>query len=201
MKLYFVRHGESEANVLRVVSNRGYQHGLTAKGQQQAIDLAHSLCDTGIQHIFASPLMRAVQTATTLAATWGVGLTIADALREYDCGALEGRSDSEAWAMHQRTWQDWWIRQDWTSKPDGGESFLDIQARFVPFVQALTRQDGNLSVALVSHGGVYRSMLPLVLENVDFAFAAEHGIANTAYILAETQDGSLYCRHWCGMMP
>jgi broad specificity phosphatase PhoE len=32
-RLYFVRHGESEVNVLRVISNRGFVHGLTATGQ------------------------------------------------------------------------------------------------------------------------------------------------------------------------
>src|SRR6476646_8171101 len=43
MKLYFVRHGESEANLLREISNRGTRHGLTAKGRAQATALAQSL--------------------------------------------------------------------------------------------------------------------------------------------------------------
>ena len=29
MQLYFARHGESEANVLKVISNRGCKRGLT----------------------------------------------------------------------------------------------------------------------------------------------------------------------------
>jgi broad specificity phosphatase PhoE len=45
MKLYFVRHGQSEANISRVISNRGWVHPLTEKGLQQAHDLAARLAE------------------------------------------------------------------------------------------------------------------------------------------------------------
>ena len=60
MRLYFVRHGESEANILRVISNRGYRYGLT-QGSTTSYRLAT------FEHvpfgIFSSPLRRAVETA------------------------------------------------------------------------------------------------------------------------------------------
>ncbi len=92
MQFYFLRHGESEANVLQVVSNRGMQHPLTGKGREQARALAGSLLPAGIQAIFTSPLLRAVQTAEILAERLGVAFQVTDALAEYDCGALEGTS-------------------------------------------------------------------------------------------------------------
>jgi len=66
MRLYFVRHGESEANILRVISNRGYRYGLTVRGQQQAVTLAQHLQHVPISSIFSSPLRRAVETADIL---------------------------------------------------------------------------------------------------------------------------------------
>ena len=42
MHLYFVRHGESESNVLQVISNRWLPQGLSEKGRQQAESLADS---------------------------------------------------------------------------------------------------------------------------------------------------------------
>jgi len=39
MKLYFARHGESEANTLGVISNRGLKHGLTDTGRLARMDL------------------------------------------------------------------------------------------------------------------------------------------------------------------
>ena len=43
MRIYFARHGESEANILQEFSNRGRKHGLTEKGKRQAERLADNL--------------------------------------------------------------------------------------------------------------------------------------------------------------
>jgi bisphosphoglycerate-dependent phosphoglycerate mutase len=67
MKLYFVRHGESEANLLHEFSNRGHKHGLTTHGKAQATTLAHRLRGAGVTHLFSSPLLRALETTAILA--------------------------------------------------------------------------------------------------------------------------------------
>ncbi len=36
MRIYLIRHGESQANLLHEISNRGLRHGLTPKGREQA---------------------------------------------------------------------------------------------------------------------------------------------------------------------
>ena len=200
MKLYFARHGESEANVLRVVSNRGFQHPLTARGRDQAQALAEALERVTLTHLYSSPLQRAVETAEILAAAQGLSFEINDALREYDCGVLEGRSDDTAWAQHRQIWQDWLLHQRYDSRAEGGESFEDIRARFVPFIEGLIAAHGGTSaqIGLIAHGGVYRTMLPLVLDNIDFAFIRDRQIPNAAYIEAETEADRLVCRSWCG---
>ena len=71
MRLSFVRHGESEAHILRVISNRGYRYGLTARGQQQAVTLAQYLKHIPISGIFSSSLRRAVETADILSRALG----------------------------------------------------------------------------------------------------------------------------------
>ena len=43
MKIYFVRHGESEANILKIFSNLGLKHGLTETGKIQAKELCSKL--------------------------------------------------------------------------------------------------------------------------------------------------------------
>ena len=94
MRLYFVRHGESEANLLHVIANRGHRYGLTARGQQQAVALVHQLRQVPVSGLFTSPLRRAVETATILSHAWGRPFHLTEALREYDCGVLENRSDA-----------------------------------------------------------------------------------------------------------
>jgi len=200
MRLYFTRHGESEANVLQVISNRGQRHPLTDKGRQQAQTLAAELRPAGITAIYTSPLLRAVQTAEILSEALGVGFEVTDALREYDCGILEGTSGPETWAAFRALREAWWPGRQWEQRIEGGESFLDMQARFVPFIEGLLAADDqrNANLVLIGHGGLYLSMLPLVLANVDFEFAAHQPFPNTGTVLAESGPPGLVCRAWCG---
>jgi broad specificity phosphatase PhoE len=200
MRLYFVRHGESEANTLGIISNRGLMYGLTDAGRQQAAALAARLKDIRFARIYSSPLLRAVETAEILAREFRPdlrGLEITDALREYDCGSLEGQSFQAHWDDYIRLFRDWQAGQ-WGSRFEGGESLLDIQARFVPFIERITRECGETdNILLVSHGGTLLGALPIVLKNIDHAFAYGHHLGNTAVILAEARPEGLACLAWC----
>jgi broad specificity phosphatase PhoE len=198
MRLYFVRHGESEANILRVISNRGYRYGLTVRGQQQAVTLAQHLQHVPISSIFSSPLRRAVETADILSRVLGKSYHITDALCEYDCGILENKSDDESWRLHHDIAEDWILHKHWHRKPAQGESFMDISNRFLPFIARFT-QDGirtDSYIVLIGHGGLFRLMLPLVLTNIDQQFVHEHGIGHTTCIIAESHPEGLKCVQW-----
>jgi broad specificity phosphatase PhoE len=201
MKLFFARHGESEANILEEFSNRGWKHGLTGKGRQQAHQLAQNLTAAGITKIYTSPLRRAVETAQILALALDAPLELNDALREFDCGELEGRSDPESWACHRQLIEAWLYQRQWEQRIPGGESFLDIQQRFLPFIERLSAEEGTADsiYVLVGHGGTYICMLPLALKNISFEFAAQHGLPNTAYVLAETSSQGFICKEWYGI--
>src|SRR5688572_30206547 len=107
MQFYFVRHGESEANVLRVFSNRDLPHALTPKGRQQAETLAASLADRSVRHVYTSPIRRAIESTNILAHSLGLAFTIADELREYDCGVLEGTGDEAGWTLYDSVLKSW----------------------------------------------------------------------------------------------
>lgn len=198
MKLYFVRHGESEANVLKVFSNRGLRHGLTHKGQQQAQVLAQALRGVPVTGLFSSPLLRARQTAEILAQALGLTYQVTDALREFDCGLLEGKSDDASWQRYRQLSEAWLNQQAWDQRIEQGESFVDIQKRFVPFVNQVldTYRTSTEAVVLVGHGGTYRCMLPLVIRNIDFRFSVEHALSHTAAIVAERTPTGLVCLTW-----
>ena len=200
MKIYFTRHGESEANLLWEHSNRGFRHPLTAKGREQATALARHLEGIAVTRLFTSPIMRAVQTAEILSAARGVPYEITDALREYDCGILEGRADEAAWQLHFAVFDAWVQQQDWERRIEGGESFIEIRDRFVPFIERLVADYGEslANIVLVGHGGLYRCMLPLVLVNVDFDFVVNQPMGNTACIVAETRPEGLTWIEWEG---
>ncbi len=199
-KLYFVRHGESEANVLKVISNRGYKHGLTEKGRRQAWELVGKLKAARPSRIYSSPLLRAVQTAEILSQPLGAPIKITNALREFDCGIIEGKSDEQSWALHRQVREDWATRGLWERRIEGGESLSDMRDRFVPFIRRILDEahGEDHSLVLVGHGGLFISVLPFVLSNVSFAFSNEQPFPNTGYVLAERRPEGLVCLEWCG---
>jgi broad specificity phosphatase PhoE len=198
MKLYFVRHGESEANTRRVISNRESPFGLTDLGRQQANSLADKLKDIPITAIFSSPVLRARETTDVLSQSLRQPYQVTEALREYDCGILEDKSDDASWELHREIYEDWTVHHNYQRQPDGGECFLDIQNRFLPFIEALT-YDGlhaNHHILFVGHGGLFQLMLPLILTNVDNVFVRSNGIEHTDCVIAEQQAGGLVCLQW-----
>lgn len=200
MRIHFVRHGESEANVLHVISNRGRVHGLTPRGREQAEALARRLQGYLIVGIFSSPLLRALETSAILAERLEVPYEVTDALREYDCGAIEGRADEEAWAEWQALFDAWALHRRYDERLAGGESFHDVRQRFVPFIAGLLQRYRASAdeVVCVAHGGLYRMMLPLVLANVDAAQIARRGLDHTVHIVAEQRKDGLVCVSWSG---
>jgi probable phosphoglycerate mutase len=201
MRLYFVRHGESTANRLREFSNTGFKHPLTEKGVEQARAMARGLAGVPVEQIYSSPVRRAVQTAQILAESLHAPLETAEALREWNVGIYEGTTDPVGWELHGQVQDDWFIHKKFDSKMPGGESFHDIQERFIPFIDGLV-QDGRYShrnILLVAHAGLYLAMLPVIFKNVTRAFARQHDFPQAAYAVAETRLDGLYCRAWCGV--
>lgn len=198
MRLYFVRHGESEANTLRVISNRESQFGLTALGKQQAAILADNLKDIPITSIFSSPILRARETAEILSESFHLPYQVTEALREYDCGVLEDKSDEESWKLHGEIAEDWVLNHNHLRKPEGGENFLEIKKRFIPFIESFTQNGSHAEahILLVSHGGLLQLMLPEVLTNIDHIFVRSNGIGHTQRILAGQRSDGLICLQW-----
>ena len=200
MRIYFSRHGESEANLLHEHANRGFKYGLTETGRAQAAALAANLEEVPIARIYCSPLKRAVETAQIVAQAKDAPLKVTDALREYDCGVLEGRSDRAAWRQHLAVYHQWVDEGRLEQRIEGGESYLDMQARFVPFIEGLVEQYGNspVNVLLIAHGSIYRLMLSLVLCNVELAYSASHPVDYAQIVVAEARPEGLVCLEWCG---
>lgn len=202
MHLYFVRHGESEANVARQFSNHNDGiHPLTAKGKEQAQTVAELLRPVKFTEIYASPMLRARQTAEIVGAPHGLDIQIVPALREHDAGDLEGRADEAAWRDFQTLFETWIVKRDLDARIPNGESFNDLKARFGPFLDGLVQKhaDTNASILIVAHAGIFHAMLPALLSNVGYEFGATHILGNTGIIVVEVQEGMLLCREWAGV--
>jgi probable phosphoglycerate mutase len=199
MRLYLIRHAHSEANRLHQISNRGYQHGLTPLGGQQAAALVQRLAGQPLAAVYTSPLQRAVETAQPLAAATGAPLAVEPALREFDCGIYEGRGDPDAWAAFGRVWEAWVTRRDYEAPClEGGESYPDLLARLGACLRAVVRAHPLQStMALITHGGLLRVALPALVPGLPPAWR-DWPMPNTAHTLIEADPakGTLRCLEW-----
>jgi probable phosphoglycerate mutase len=200
LTICFVRHGESRANVERVFANRADQpFALTDAGRDQARELAEKLRALAPSRIYSSPLPRAVETAGVIADHLGVPITETDALREFDVGAFEGLpyGDVHAWRWdeHVRIGLAW-SAGDLDARHPGGESASDIAARFLPFMTALAERHAEGCVALVGHGGLYLTALPMLLAGVSIADARRFGLGHCEVVTATHDAGVWTCLAW-----
>ena len=77
-----------------------------------------------------------------------------DGVHEVSVGDLEGRSDEAALEAFFEVYDAWW-RGELDARLPGGESALDLRARFLPAVERIVG-DGDGDVVLVSHGAAIR---------------------------------------------
>jgi probable phosphoglycerate mutase len=153
-KLILVRHGESLGNRERLFAVNPGAVPLTELGYEQARQVAQTiatLCQPDL--VVSSPFVRARETARVVAERLSLPLEIEPSLYERDVGVYQGQSYD---ALRTATGYD--PRSPWQWKPEGGESYLDVQARVGPILDRLAKAHVSRDVVIVSHGGVMQTL-------------------------------------------
>ncbi|SQI27432.1 phosphoglycerate mutase 2 [Salmonella enterica subsp. arizonae] len=83
LQVYLVRHGETQWNAERRIQGQS-DSPLTAKGEQQAMQVGERARSLGITHIISSDLGRTKRTAEIIAQACGCDITFDSRLRELD---------------------------------------------------------------------------------------------------------------------
>jgi broad specificity phosphatase PhoE len=151
-KLFFVRHGESEANAQGVFApdkGAGPEVQLTDTGREQARQAGAEAKEIGITHIISSDQDRTMETARLIALVLGLSepnITPEPRLRELGVGNLAGQpvgpSGLPIWLQHQ-------------AEPQGDttvEPLIAVRTRLQDFIVSLRDYDQE-SVLIVGHSG------------------------------------------------
>lgn len=175
MKIWLVRHGETEANVARLYSGHT-PTPLTEKGQQQAQRLGEMLHHAPFDRVLCSELERTQHTARLLLGNRQIPVTPHPLLNEMFFGDWEMRHHRDLQIEDKENYAAWCA--DWQhAAPTNGESFPDFSRRISAFTAELAHyQDENLLI--VSHQGVL-SLLTALLLGMPMAgmwhFRIDHG--------------------------
>lgn len=147
MRLFMIRHGESENNSLGIYTGQ-YDAKLTALGQDQARALQPILKEFTFDRVYSSDLSRAMETC--LLALPGIEVIPTPLLREIDTGELTCRPFKE---VKERCGN---LQGHFS--PFGGEDPADVIKRLEEFLAPLEANPCDY-VAAFAHGGVLRGML------------------------------------------
>jgi broad specificity phosphatase PhoE len=148
--LILVRHGESSGNRDRVFAASPHDLPLTELGYRQAQGAAKRIGQLFRPELVAtSTYVRASETARIIAGALGLPLEKIPDLHEREIGSHRGRSYDSFFDE-----PDYDPRRPWAWKPEGGESYEDVQARVAPILDRLAATHPTRDVVVVSHGGV-----------------------------------------------
>lgn len=174
LRLYLIRHGETELNARRVVQPPDTP--LSERGRAQARLLAQRLADAGIARIATSDLTRAAMTAEALQRVTGAPVEREPLLQERNFGEIRGTPYAElGFDLFAADYH-----------PPGGESWPQFEARvdraFAWVEDLALRTEG--AIAVVTHGLVCRSFATRHLQ-ASGAVAEPRRWGNTSLTVAE----------------
>ena len=161
-KVIFVRHGQTEWNV-----NGRYQGQsdvqLTVAGKEQAAKLAENFPVKKIDAIYASDLQRAMVTAETIAARFGLTVQAEPAFREISFGEWEGLTYEQIVAKWPEAMGNFLQHPDILEIPEG-ENFPSVQKRASARLEELVAKHEGQTIVIVAHGAVLRTLLTAALH-------------------------------------
>jgi probable phosphoglycerate mutase len=147
--LLLIRHGENEYTKTGKLAGHLPGVHLNERGQKQAQGLGEAFKDVSLTAIYSSPLERALETASPIAAMTRLEVQVEANLIETKVGNWQGRS----WKVLRLT-KAWKIVQNAPSRFQfpGGETFHECQARVVSAIDAILRKHkAQDTVACVFH--------------------------------------------------
>jgi probable phosphoglycerate mutase len=127
MKLYVVRHGETEWNKEEIFRGRK-DVPLNRTGLEQAEKAGKYFAGKPVERVLSSPLARAAQTAQAVSRTTGVPVEPTEQLTDINFGIWEGRSLKEV----EKTFPsdlDLWRRSPEHLLVEGGETLAAVRER------------------------------------------------------------------------
>lgn len=162
MRLWLVRHGETEANVAGLYSGHA-PTPLTERGIAQAQTLGTLLRNVPVDNVLCSELERARHTTQLILGDREVPVRNMPELNEMFFGDWEmrhhrdlAREDAENYAVWCNDWQN--------AKPTNGEGFQAFSQRVERFIAQLADYKTCQNLLVVSHQGVLSVLIARLLS-------------------------------------
>lgn len=187
-KIIFVRHGQTEWNVLGRYQGQT-DIALSPLGIEQAEKLAAHFPVDKVEAVYSSDLVRAMTTARCVADSFGLTVEPRPELRELNFGDWEGLTYDEIVAKWPDALNNFFQHPDVLEIPHG-ESFPKLRERALDAVEKIVACHPNQTVAVFAHGAILRTILTAALH-MDLKYVWTIRQFNTAVnIVTYTEHGT-----------
>ncbi len=179
MNIYYIRHGETDYNMLRRIQGC-IDIPLNDRGKSQAREAGKLIEDVDFDAVFCSPLTRTQQTAKYVLGNRDYSLTLDARLAERNYGVYEGLN----YYVLRTTNHDFYRSYTEMEYSSGGiETLSSLVHRVKSFFEELKKEKFE-NVLVVSHGGIGR-VIYAVLKDAPFDEAVRRTIGNCEIIKYE----------------
>lgn len=159
MKLYLVRHGETDWNAAGILMGQT-NIPLNATGVKQAEVLRDKIVRRGLEFdaVYASPLQRTAKTAEIIAP--GFPIIFCDALKERGIGKFKGRPASEVFNNEID-----FLDINLNSGAFGVEPIQDFHARAADFLQKLqASHSSDAQILVITSNGLMKRLVSIITK-------------------------------------
>lgn len=147
MKIYYVRHGQTDFNLTKKMQGGGTEKDLNETGIIQANKTSEILKNAKYDVIICSPMNRAKQTAEIINKDKNIPIIIDERMRERKLGKFEGYPVTPD--MEKQIW-DCNLNFDIPN----GENLKEFKDRIFGFIEDLKQKYDDKSILVVAHGGI-----------------------------------------------
>lgn len=184
MKVYFVRHGQTTANLTKVYSGQ-HDFLLTDLGKEQAAAIRPYMESIRFDKVFTSDLTRVVQTQELALPDAEVALR-SPLIREIDAGSITGTPIGSSVTVNENGEKDY--------SPYGGEKFSDVCTRLKQFLEENLEPYDYENVAVFAHHGVLIAMLSIALKHL--VLTSDVLVKNCGVAIFDYVDGGWRLLSW-----
>ncbi len=159
MKLYIVRHGETDLNATRTVQGHTDKQPLNALGKKQAQLLAELLEVVNFDIAYSSDLQRAKQTTAAIMKYQNCKVIYSKKLREANYGILDGKSYAVMDEYYRQARLKYPGKSHYELPIPKGESGVTVQKRIVAFIEQIYHKHPQATVLISTHARVKRMLI------------------------------------------
>lgn len=190
MEIYFIRHGETLWNTLKIFQGSS-DSPLTELGISQAEKLAERLKDIEFTEFYSSPMGRTIQTSRIVMGDRKQELKFIDEFREISMGDMEGVPRQEFESRYPKEFFDFFNNPvDYNPVAYNGEDYYQVIKRVKKGLEKLIsyHKDGD-RVAVVTHGVTLKALFHIITGESMTDLGASKVPQNTSVSIVEYKDG------------